>query len=107
MRNIPQEHIQSASKALKVLANETRLSILCHLMDGPACTQELIKITGASQSNLSQHLAKMCMLDILISERRGQKVCYQIAHNEFRNILEALCLIYCPEICPPKKQKKT
>jgi len=107
MRQIPQEHIRAASEGLRAIANEIRLSILCHLMDGPKCAQDLIKVTGTSQSNLSQHLAKMRMLGILVNERRGQQMFYQVANAGFADLVDALCRIYCPEICPPQMQKKT
>jgi len=107
MKNIPQARIRAASEGLHAIANEIRLTILCHLMDGSKSAQELIKITGASQSNLSQHLAKMRMLGILVNERRGQQMFYHIANAGFADLVDALCCIYCPEICPPRRQKKT
>ena len=51
--------------------------------------------TGASQSNLSQHLAKMRMMGLLRCERHSQQVLYQLADPAFAQIIEALKNIYC------------
>ena len=99
MEMIPQEQIQTASEGLKAIAHEVRLSVLCHLMDGPLCVHDLIERTGSSQSNLSQHLSKMRMMGILTNEKKGQQVYYSIANPDFENLIVALQGIYCPDVC--------
>ena len=99
MEMIPKEQIQTASEGLKAIAHEVRLSVLCHLMDGPLCVHDLIERTGSSQSNLSQHLSKMRMMGILNHEKRGQQVYYSIANPQFESLLQALQNIYCPDAC--------
>jgi len=99
MQAIPEEKIRSASEGLRALAHELRLTVLCHLMNGPLCVQELMQATGASQSNLSQHLAKMRMQGLLTRQKDGQRVIYSIASPELGGLLEALRRIYCPEDC--------
>jgi len=101
MDMIPQENIQQASEGLRAIAHEVRLSVLCHLMNGPMCVNELIQATGASQSNLSQHLAKMRMLGIIANEKRGQQVYYRITNPQFQELVHVLKHIYCPEACGP------
>ena len=99
MEVIPKEQIITASEGLKAIAHEVRLSVLCHLMNGPLCVHDLIERTGASQSNLSQHLSKMRMMGILVNEKRGQQVFYRIANPEFEKLLNSLQDIYCPDAC--------
>ncbi len=99
MEMIPKEQILTASEGLKAIAHEVRLSVLCHLMNGPLCVHDLIERTGSSQSNLSQHLSKMRLMGILTNEKRGQQVYYSIANPEFENLLTALQGIYCPDAC--------
>jgi ArsR family transcriptional regulator len=101
MDMIPQENIQQASEGLRAIAHEVRLSVLCHLMNGPMCVNELIQATGSSQSNLSQHLAKMRMLGIIANEKRGQQVYYRITNPQFKELVHVLKHIYCPEACGP------
>lgn len=99
MEVIPKEQIATASEGLKAIAHEVRLSVLCQLMNGPLCVHDLIERTGASQSNLSQHLSKMRMMGILKNEKVGQQVFYRIANPEFEQLLTALQGIYCPDVC--------
>jgi len=94
-----------AAEGLRAIAHEKRLSILFNLMDGPMSAQELVTATGASQSNLSQHLTKMRMSGILVNERRGQQMFYKIANAEFAELVFTLCRIYCPHPYPPQKHK--
>ncbi len=101
MQAIPADRIHAASEGLRAIAHDVRLSALCHLLDGPMCVSELMDATGAAQSNLSQHLAKMRMLGIVATEKRGQHVYYRIANPAFGDLIAALRKIYCPEMCGP------
>jgi len=99
MDMIPHAKIKRASEGLRAIAHEVRLAVLCNLMAGPMCVQELVAATGASQSNLSQHLTKMRMLGIIDNEKRGQQVFYHISNPEWCALIHVLKLIYCPEMC--------
>ncbi|RMH50160.1 MAG: ArsR family transcriptional regulator [Zetaproteobacteria bacterium] len=99
MNELPREKIQRASEGLRALAHELRLAVLCALMEGPMCVHELMETTGATQSNLSQHLTRMRMMGILANEKRGQQVFYRIANPEWRDLVLVLKRIYCPELC--------
>ena len=99
MQEIPKDKIAAAAEGLRAIAHELRLSVLCHLMDGPMCVHELMQRTGASQSNLSQHLSKMRMMGLLRNEKRGQEVYYSLANPAYGDLVHALKYIYCPELC--------
>ena len=95
MEQFPNEKIVEATRLLRGVAHELRLSILCHLGEQALTVSQLIVLTGASQSNLSQHLAKMRMMGLLRCERKSQQVFYQLADPAFAKIIEALKAIYC------------
>ncbi len=95
MDQFPEEKISEATRLLRGVAHELRLSILCHLEEGPLTVSQIMALTGASQSNLSQHLAKMRMMGLLRCERKSQQVVYQLADPAFAQIIEALKAIYC------------
>lgn len=99
MNDFPQESISAASQGLRAIAHELRLTVLCHLLDGPKCVSDLMVVTGSSQSNLSQHLSKMRMLGILQTEKSGQHVYYKIANPAFVELVQSLKRIYCPDAC--------
>jgi len=96
MSNIDPDKIAAAAEALKGIANERRLHILCSLLEGRKNVSELQEATGVNQSNLSQHLAKMRALGVLLSTRDGKQVYYTLSHPAFKKIIEALQEIFCP-----------
>ena len=87
--------IQKAEAMLKILANQKRLIILCHLSDGRKSAGELTKAVDLSHSALSQHLSKMKNLNLVEDSKEGQEVFYSIKSYEVRAILSTLYLIYC------------
>jgi len=99
MNTIPKDKIQKASEGLRAIAHELRLAVLCQLIDGPMCVADLMAATGASQSNLSQHLTRMRMMGILSNEKQGQRVFYRIADPGFAELVHTLKKIYCPDNC--------
>lgn len=99
MNTIPYDKIQKASEGLRAIAHELRLAVLCQLLNGPMCVADLMAATGASQSNLSQHLTRMRMMGILTNEKQGQRVFYKIADPSFADLVMTLKKIYCPDIC--------
>jgi len=106
MQTIPEEKIRAASEGLRAIAHEIRLSVLCHLLDGPMCVQELMQATGAAQSNLSQHLFRMRMLGLLQTKKRGQRVYYRLADPKWADVLTALHCIYCSRPCAASIARK-
>ncbi len=99
MQEIPQDKIHRASEGLRAIAHELRLAVLCQLLNGPMCVADLMRVTGATQSNLSQHLTRMRMMGIVVNEKQGQRVFYRIANPAFADLVHALKAIYCPELC--------
>jgi len=95
MKQFPNEKIVDAARLLRGVAHELRLSILCHLGEQTLTVSQLMALTGASQSNLSQHLAKMRMMGLLRCERKSQQVFYQLADPAFAQIIDALKVIFC------------
>jgi len=97
MGDITKENIQAASEGLKGVANEIRLTVLCHLLDGPMTVSELLEITGAEQTNLSKHLSKMRALGLLESRKQGVFIQYRIINPAWKGVIGALKNIYCSD----------
>jgi DNA-binding transcriptional ArsR family regulator len=86
-----------AAAFLKLLANEHRLLILCHLVaEREMSVGEIADTVGLSQSALSQHLAKMREDRLVATRRDGQTVFYRIADRNVARVLALLKSIYCP-----------
>lgn len=86
-----------AAQMLKLLANESRLLILCQLMLAREMpVNEMADSVGLSQSALSQHLAKMREDGLLVTRRDAQTVFYRIGDPNAARLLALLKDIYCP-----------
>jgi DNA-binding transcriptional ArsR family regulator len=64
---------------LKTLASPRRLEILHRLAEGPCEVSRLAEELGASQPNISQHLAVLRSAGIVEAERDGREVRYRLA----------------------------
>jgi DNA-binding transcriptional ArsR family regulator len=86
-----------AAGLLKLLANESRLLILCRLaLNGEMSVSALTDAAKLSQSALSQHLAKMREEGLVATRREGQTIFYRIADPNAAKLLQALKGIFCP-----------
>jgi len=97
MNQIAKEDVLAASEGLKAIAHEIRLTVLCHLLQGPMTVSELLKATGTEQTNLSKHLSKMRMLGLVETKKQGNFVQYRIANPYWGEVITALKKIYCPD----------
>ncbi len=66
------------AKILKVLGDETRIRILNLLRNSELCVCEITYALGASQSNISKHLAKLSDTDFVVSSKKAQWISYKI-----------------------------
>jgi ArsR family transcriptional regulator, virulence genes transcriptional regulator len=63
----------------KTLANPLRIAIIHYLKDGEKTVNDLTQTLGASQSNISQHLAIMRQRQIVKTRKEGSTVYYRVA----------------------------
>ena len=84
-----------AAEFLKVLANESRLGILCNLLDGEKSVNELEELLNMRQSTLSQHLSVLRRERLVTTRRSAQFIYYSLASVEAEIIMNALYSIYC------------
>ncbi len=92
-----QDSAGEAAEMLRLLANENRLLILCHLaMEKEIAVGGLAAAVALSQSALSQHLAKMREEGLVATRREGTNVFYRIGDAKVRRILTLLKNLYCP-----------
>lgn len=103
------------AEVLKVLASARRLEILHQLAGGSMEVGRLATEIGASQPNVSQHLAVMRTAGIVESERDGREVRYHLtdpdvirACDVMRQVLERrltrLGELAAPQADPPLKE---
>jgi ArsR family transcriptional regulator, virulence genes transcriptional regulator len=84
-----------ASRLLTALANESRLAILCELVDGERSVGALVEAVGLTQSALSQHLAKLRAAGIVTTRREAQTIYYRLISEPAGLVMQTLAEIYC------------
>ncbi|MFL0266789.1 ArsR/SmtB family transcription factor [Candidatus Clostridium radicumherbarum] len=90
------DKIKQISELLKVLSNENRLAIVCHLIEKPMTVSELHeRLNHVTQPALSQHLAVLKANKILDSKKSGLTITYFIQDKRIINVIEALKTNYC------------
>jgi ArsR family transcriptional regulator, virulence genes transcriptional regulator len=92
-----QEHASDAANLLKKMANESRLLILCTLIEGEMSVGELNQLIPLSQSALSQHLAALREAEIVKIRRESQSIFYSLNGDEAIKVLQVLQSIFCPD----------
>lgn len=84
-----------AVAALKVLANEDRLMLLCQLSQGEMCVSDLESELGIRQPTLSQQLGVLRNEGVVDTRREGKNVFYSVANRDMLEILAVLYRLYC------------
>ena len=84
-----------AVAALKVLANEDRLMLLCQLSQGEMCVGDLESELGIRQPTLSQQLGVLRNEGVVDTRREGKNVFYSVANKDMLEILAVLYRLYC------------
>ena len=90
-----QPHALKAAELLKALANELRLMIVCHLIQGPLSVSQLNERVPLSQSALSQHLAVLRESGIVRTERESQTIWYSLPAGVVRRLITVLHGEFC------------
>jgi len=86
-----------AVAALKVLANEDRLLLLCQLSQGEMCVSELEEALDIHQPTLSQQLGVLRTEGVVETRRQGKNIYYSVADPALLEILAVLYRLYCPK----------
>jgi DNA-binding transcriptional ArsR family regulator len=77
----------------QALADPLRLAMLQHLMEGPATVSQLQSLTGASQSNVSNHLALLRERDLVRATREGRQITYSLRDASVGQMVESLTVV--------------
>ena len=82
------------AQRLKIMSHPERLLMLCRLDEGEASVNELVELSGLSQSAVSQHLAMLREEQAVAARGEAQIRYYSLKDPQVRAIIHALC-----EIC--------
>jgi ArsR family transcriptional regulator len=72
------KHLEARAKVLKAMAHPSRLFIIEELEKGERCVCELTDMIGADVSTVSKHLSVLKQAGIVVDDKRGNQVYYQL-----------------------------
>lgn len=83
----------SMARQLKIMSHPERLLMLCRLDEGETSVNELVELSGLSQSAVSQHLAMLREEQVVAARGEAQTRYYSLKDPQVRAIIHALCKI--------------
>lgn len=87
---------RDASEFLKALSHETRLLILCLLVEGEKSVSELEAMLELRQPAVSQQLARLRADNLVDTRRDGKNIYYRLTRPELIEIIGVLHKTFCP-----------
>lgn len=93
---MPQSHLAAEFKAtaelLRALGHPVRLQILHAVRERPLAVGEIEEATGIGQPGLSQQLSILRKAELVLSQRNGKQVFYQVDSARMAAIAQALTM---------------
>ena len=89
-----------APAAFRALADDTRRDILEYLRGGPKTSGEIADQFHSSWPTISRHLAVLRSGGLVIAERRGQAIYYELNTSVFEDLVQHLM----GWVKPPKRR---
>ncbi|MEO8506699.1 MAG: metalloregulator ArsR/SmtB family transcription factor [Betaproteobacteria bacterium] len=89
-----------------ILSEPTRLKILHTICQDERSVSAVVAATGATQSNVSRHLALMLQAGVVRRRRDGNMVFYRVCDAEFVEICRSVCLQIASRLDEQKPLKK-
>lgn len=88
LSNIDREEIQDLSEIFKLFADETRLRIICAILNTELCVCDLCELLGLSQSAVSHQLQLLRSSKLVKYRKEGKQVYYSLEDEHIENIIK-------------------
>jgi DNA-binding transcriptional ArsR family regulator len=82
------QSIELQAKLFRGFSDPSRLAILTALRDEPLTVGEIVKATGLSQSNVSNHLGCLRDCGLVVAHQNWRYVTYQLSDDRVAGLLE-------------------
>lgn len=82
----------AVARHFSLLSEPTRLKILHAICQQELSVTTIVAATGATQSNVSRHLARMREAGVVSRRREGATVFYSVTDPEFVEICRNMCV---------------
>ena len=88
---LPDDLVELIARRFRAVGEPMRIRLLDQLRDGEATVGELSDAVGASQQNISKHLAVLADAGILGRRKDGTHVYYRIVDEGVLTLCEDVC----------------
>ena len=88
---LPDDLVDLIARRFRAMGEPMRIRLLDRLRDGEATVGDLSEAVGASQQNVSKHLAVLADAGILARRKDGNRVYYRIGDDGVLRICEEVC----------------
>ena len=88
---LPLPLVELIAQRFRVIGEPMRIRLLDALRDGPLTINELTEALGASQQNVSKHVAVLALAGIVSREKDGTRVRCSIADESIFEMCEIVC----------------
>jgi DNA-binding transcriptional ArsR family regulator len=91
MQAMTQEMLELVAQRFRLLSDPMRLRILHELQNGELSVGQLVTQTGASQPNVSKHLASLKNLQMVKRRQEGNMAYFSIAAPYIFTLCDTVC----------------
>ena len=88
---VPDDLVDLIARRFRVLGEPLRIKLLNRLREREASVNELSEALGASQQNVSQHLAVLAEAGVVGRRKEGTRVYYRIVDEGVFALCEQVC----------------
>lgn len=88
LSNIDREEIQDLSEMFKIFADETRLRIICAILNTELCVCDLCELLELSQSAVSHQLQLLRSSKLVKYRKEGKQVYYSLEDEHVESIIK-------------------
>ena len=82
--------VNASNRVFRALADETRRGILRLLRDGPLTSGDIAGRFQSSWPTISRHLTVLRDAGLVVTERRGQEIRYELNTSVFQDLVQHL-----------------
>lgn len=82
--------MKSSDRAFRALSDDTRRGILRLLRDGPLTSGDIADRFDSSWPTISRHLAVLRDAGLVLTERHGQEIRYELNTSVFQDLIQHL-----------------
>lgn len=88
LSNIDRGNLQNLSEIFKLFADETRLRIICSILNRELCVCDLCELLDLSQSAISHQLQLLRSSKLVKYRKEGKQVFYSLEDEHVENIIK-------------------